>query len=115
MHGDFWPNNLLWRDTSVVGVLDWEDAAIGDIRSDLAGAGIELAIAYGDWARERFLERYENARSGSLEGMELWEVYCASATLDSVHTWGLERDRETHVRAVVAYHLQRALSTLLPA
>jgi len=35
LHGDPNPGNYLFRGTSVVGVLDWEVAAIGDPRSDL--------------------------------------------------------------------------------
>ena len=36
LHGDFWPENLLWRDGSIAAVLDWEDAALGDPLSDVA-------------------------------------------------------------------------------
>lgn len=40
VHGDFWPENMLKRQSRLVGVLDWEAAAIGDASVDLAGFGI---------------------------------------------------------------------------
>ncbi|MGD8418414.1 MAG: phosphotransferase, partial [Pseudomonadales bacterium] len=30
LHGDFWPENLLWRNGELAAILDWEDAALGD-------------------------------------------------------------------------------------
>src|SRR5262249_7766747 len=41
LHGDFWPGNLLWRDGALVGVIDWEDAALGDPLADLANSRLE--------------------------------------------------------------------------
>ena len=48
LHGDFWPENLIWQDGQIKSVLDWEDAALGDPLSDVACTGLELCYAYGD-------------------------------------------------------------------
>jgi aminoglycoside phosphotransferase (APT) family kinase protein len=34
LHGDYWPDNTLWRDGRLVCVIDWEDAALGDPLAD---------------------------------------------------------------------------------
>jgi aminoglycoside phosphotransferase (APT) family kinase protein len=58
LHGDYRLPNLMWKDGSISGVLDWELARIGDPLSDLAftqtiGRGLcsiegELATRYGE-------------------------------------------------------------------
>ena len=47
LHGDFWLGNLLWKDSLIVGILDWEYAAIGDPLSDLATACLEVRYEVG--------------------------------------------------------------------
>ncbi len=32
LHGDFWPGNTLWRNGSLLAVIDWEQPAAGDAR-----------------------------------------------------------------------------------
>ncbi len=44
-HGDFWPENILWQEGRITGVLDWEDAALGDPLSDLHVVGWNFATA----------------------------------------------------------------------
>jgi aminoglycoside phosphotransferase (APT) family kinase protein len=47
LHGDYWPGNILWKDGEIVGVIDWEDAKIGDPLADLANTRLELFWAFG--------------------------------------------------------------------
>src|SRR5260370_25261061 len=42
LHGAFWPGNILWRDGQLVAVIDWEDAALGDPRADVAHSRLEI-------------------------------------------------------------------------
>ncbi|HEX2560772.1 phosphotransferase family protein [Phenylobacterium sp.] len=58
LHGDFWPGNVLWRDGQISGVIDWEDAAIGDPLYDLAISRLDLLWAYGPSAVEPFTVAY---------------------------------------------------------
>jgi aminoglycoside phosphotransferase (APT) family kinase protein len=39
LHGDFWPGNTLWKDGQLVAIIDWEDAASGDLSLTLPIAG----------------------------------------------------------------------------
>ncbi|WP_028920900.1 phosphotransferase [Pseudonocardia acaciae] len=47
VHGDLWEENMLVRDGRLTGVLDWENAAVGDPAVDLAA----LWYLGDDWAR----------------------------------------------------------------
>lgn len=61
LHGDFWPGNVLWREGRISGVIDWEDAAIGDPLYDLAITRLDLLWAYGPSAEEPFTAAYARA------------------------------------------------------
>ena len=47
LHGDFWPENIIWNNNDIAAVLDWEDAAIGDPVSDLACSRLEIRYKFG--------------------------------------------------------------------
>src|SRR6185437_8385684 len=61
LHGDYWPGNILWRDGRLVGIVDWEDAAIGDPLADIAISRLDLLWAFGADAMERFTREYAAA------------------------------------------------------
>src|SRR5690606_35476476 len=92
LHGDFWPGNVLWHEDAIAAVIDWEDAAVGDPLSDLAGSRVELACAYGEDGAESFTTHYERARGIAVDrgSLALWEVLACSAALSSLDQWGLE-------------------------
>ena len=54
LHGDYWPGNTLWRDGRLAGVVDWEDAVLGDPVAELAGARMELWMLSGAAAATAF-------------------------------------------------------------
>lgn len=99
LHGDFWPGNLLWRGEDLVGVLDWEDAAIGDPLSDVACTALELRYVAGPDGAERFLRAYDSLRPVAPDRLALWQIYVAAAAHHSMGSWGLEPAREAHMRA----------------
>ena len=113
LHGDFWPGNVLVRESTVVAVIDWEDAAIGDPVADLASARIELVCAYGDDAAERFTDCYLG-EVGPLDlgDLPLWESYASSSALSSMHRWGLDPDEEAGRRATTSACFDRAAGLL---
>jgi aminoglycoside phosphotransferase (APT) family kinase protein len=61
LHGDFWPGNVLWRHGEISGVVDWEDAAIGDPLYDLAITRLDVLWTYGPGAPELFTQAYAHA------------------------------------------------------
>lgn len=74
-HGDFSPDNVLFRDDEVVGVLDFDRARAGRAEWDLAAAANAFWMhdPTADWAnRETFYEGYRAVRpvAGSFERRE---------------------------------------------
>jgi aminoglycoside phosphotransferase (APT) family kinase protein len=113
LHGDFWPENLLWRDGSVVAVLDWEDAAIGDPLSDVAAARVELRYRFGKQAMAWFTEAYTRQEALDPERLALWQVYVASAAQRFMGEWGLEPSLEAHMRREALASIREAGDELM--
>ena len=59
LHGDFWPGNILWKDGQLVGIIDWEDAALGDPLADVANSRLEVLWAFGIDAMQSFTRQYQ--------------------------------------------------------
>lgn len=98
LHGDFWPENVLWRQDAVVAVLDWEDAAFGDPLSDVACARLELRYRFGRDGMQRFTDAYAAHRPLDGPRLALWQIYVAAAAQKYMGKWGLDPDREAHMR-----------------
>lgn len=108
LHGDFWPGNLLWRDGHLAAVLDWEDAAIGDPLSDLAGARLELLWWAGPEAMERLTDLY--LRRAALDPGELphWEIFVGEAAAVNMGHWGWAPEREARARRLTTGFVEAA-------
>ena len=98
LHGDFWPGNILWNHRAVAAVVDWEDAAVGDPLSDLAGCRIELLWKYGPNAMETFTEHYLSLTTTEPANLPVWEVYVASTAAAYMAHWGLDPRVEADMR-----------------
>lgn len=90
LHGDFWPGNTLWRDGSLVAVIDWEDAATGDPVADVSNARMEICIGYGPAAAAEFARQYSALRpAADLSTLPHWDLYAALRHAGRMDTWGL--------------------------
>jgi aminoglycoside phosphotransferase (APT) family kinase protein len=83
LHGDFWPGNILWRDGSLVAVIDWEETRAGDPLLDLSISRLDLWWVFGRRAMETFTECYLavnplNPIDESL--LPLWDLWAATET-----------------------------------
>lgn len=110
LHGDFWSGNVLWREGRIAAVIDWEDAAVGDPISDLAGCRVELLWKYGEAAMEAFTTHYLCYRDLTLDGLllALWELHVGSAALAFMGRWGLDPAVEAEMRTKTLRFLERA-------
>ncbi|MEM1434007.1 MAG: phosphotransferase [Pseudomonadota bacterium] len=113
LHGDFWPENLLWREGELVAVLDWEDAALGDPVSDLAGAGVELRVRHGRAVMQRYLESVTQRYPIDPSRLTLWQAYVAAAMLKYMGSWDLPPAQEARMRVEAGAMLHEASAALL--
>jgi aminoglycoside phosphotransferase (APT) family kinase protein len=77
--GDPNPFNYLFRDGQVVAVVDWEQARISDPRSDIAQlvalAHLRGTVPFGPVRENPFVQLYEAASGGAVDGLELFRAF----------------------------------------
>ncbi len=110
LHGDYWPENIMWQDDRIVAVLDWEDAATGDPLSDLACCCLELSYLHGEEVTEQFLAAY-GAEIDRVR-FSLWQIHVASAAAAYMGNWGLPASREAHMRRIAIASIEQAWDRL---
>ncbi|HLS08499.1 aminoglycoside phosphotransferase family protein [Lentibacillus sp.] len=59
IHRDYHPANVLWREGSVSGVVDWVNACKGPREIDVGHCRVNLAMPYGYEMAEAFLRAYQ--------------------------------------------------------
>jgi aminoglycoside phosphotransferase (APT) family kinase protein len=87
LHGDFWPGNLLWNDGELVGVLDWEEAEIGDPLVDVAVSRLDLLWAFGEEAMDTFTRRYRKQTRLDWRNLARWDLLVALRPMSNLERW----------------------------
>jgi aminoglycoside phosphotransferase (APT) family kinase protein len=108
LHGDYWRGNLLWVDDQIVGILDWEDAFIGDPIIDLARSRLELFWTYGVLPCERFTTQYLSRNDIDIEALAWWDLAMALGFARALSEWGLPDEREQQMTSALAQFVTRA-------
>lgn len=67
LHGDFHPVNLLWRDGSLLGIIDWTDGELGPAAVDVAACATNLCAMYGPEPALAFHDKYAAASGRSFK------------------------------------------------
>ncbi len=114
LHGDYWLGNVLWNDGKVAGILDWEDAAVGDPLADVANARLELLFALGTEAMTEFTEVYQVSAPIDFTDLPYWDLYAALRPAGKLHTWGLDVEVERTMRERHRWFVGRAIQHLNP-
>jgi aminoglycoside phosphotransferase (APT) family kinase protein len=108
LHGDFWPGNILWHAGELVGVVDWEDARLGDPLQDLANSRLELLWAY-DWgAMETFTRHYLALTKAAARLLPYWDLWAALRTVGKISRWGLDARRVQRMRVLLEQFMGKA-------
>jgi aminoglycoside phosphotransferase (APT) family kinase protein len=113
LHADFWPGNILLRDGRVVGVIDWEDARIGDPLADVANTRLELLWAFGSSVMKEFTKHYQIA-SGVCgldvsSRLPLWEIRAVLEKGLAMAGWLLDANKESQMRRLSEAFLATAI------
>ncbi len=77
LHGDYWPGNILWRDSQLAAVIDWEDAACGDPLYDLAISRLDILWIYGSDAMRSFTRQYQSMQAIDYANLPCWDLNAA--------------------------------------
>jgi aminoglycoside phosphotransferase (APT) family kinase protein len=114
LHGDYWPGNVLWRDGTLVGVVDWEDAAFGDPLADLAITRLEVGWFHGAAAMDLLTRQYQELRpQADLSALPLWDLQAAlRACAFPLPDWGMPEEQVAAMRAAHGDFAADALSRL---
>lgn len=74
LHGDMWNGNILWQRKRISGLIDWEDAFIGDPLVDLAGSRCDLVYTFGMETVEKFTNTYLRERKINTSDLPIWDL-----------------------------------------
>jgi aminoglycoside phosphotransferase (APT) family kinase protein len=80
LHGDYWPGNILWRDNTLVAVVDWEDAKLGDPLIDFAISRLDILTIFGIDAMQSFTHHYQSLLDIDYFNIPYWDL-CAALRL----------------------------------
>lgn len=87
LHGDYWPGNTLWRDGSLVAVIDWEESEINDPVLDLAISRLDLWWVFGREAMQEFTTRYLAIHPIDTTMLPLWDLRVALRPIANLEVW----------------------------
>lgn len=87
IHGDYWPGNTLWRNGRLVGVIDWEEACLGDPMNDVAYCTLDLRYLSLDEAANHFVATYREVTGHDLETLGYWTLFALSRPMPDIAQW----------------------------
>jgi aminoglycoside phosphotransferase (APT) family kinase protein len=112
--GDINVFNYLFRNREVVGVVDWEQARIGDRRSDVAQLVVLAHLKgapFGPVHSQGFVQAYEAASGQLLSGLEFFRAFWAWQLTFIHHAWLKSNGTEPwYTREAVGELLERSLA-----
>lgn len=112
LHGDYWPGNILWREGRLVGIVDWEDAAIGDPLADIAISRLDLLWAFGADAMERFTREYAAVAPIDFANLPYWDLCAALRPAGRLGDWASDEAAEARMRERHALFVAQAVEQL---
>ena len=102
----------MWRDGQIVGVIDWEDAALGDPLADIANSRLELLWAFGIDAMQNFTYHYQSLADIDFANLPYWELYAALRRIPQIAGWGLDDITEKAMRERLRWFVAQAFKNL---
>lgn len=86
-HGDYWPGNVIWRDGEIVGVVDWESAAVGEPLRDLAVSRLDVLWILGPEAMSAFTRHYLALFRLDATSLPYWDLRAALRPMENLPEW----------------------------
>ncbi len=73
-HSDLWPGNVLWQDGEVSGIVDWEEASIGEPLFDISITRLDLLWVAGWEAVDAFTSHYSSLRKIDMSALPRFDL-----------------------------------------
>jgi Ser/Thr protein kinase RdoA (MazF antagonist) len=86
-HCDYWSGNVVWRDGTLTGIVDWSDAARGPRGFDLGWCRLDLVLLFDERVADDFLAAYEAATGAAVAEIRLWDAWAVARSADAVGSW----------------------------
>ncbi len=86
-HGDYWSGNVVWRDGSLTGVVDWSGGSRGPGGFDLGWCRLDLVLLFDEQIADDFLAAYEAGTGQAVGEMRLWDCWAVARSDDAVGSW----------------------------
>jgi aminoglycoside phosphotransferase (APT) family kinase protein len=112
LHGDFWPGNILWKDGQLVGIIDWENAALGDPLADIANSRLEILWAFGIDAMQSFTQQYQTMTTIAFTNLPYWDLCAALRSASQFAGWAVDDAAERTMREKHRWFIAQALAKL---
>jgi aminoglycoside phosphotransferase (APT) family kinase protein len=112
LHGDFWPGNFLWKNGQLVGVIDWEDAALGDPLFDLAISRLEILWSHGPEAMRQFTNFYQASSKIDETSLPYWDLCAALRPAGQLSQWCLDVEERKSLTEKHRWFVTQALDAL---
>lgn len=74
IHRDYHPNNVLWKDRRVSGIVDWVNSCRGAAGFDVAWCRLNLAQLHGVDAADAFLDAYRSVAGTTFDYHPYWDL-----------------------------------------
>ncbi len=87
LHGDFWPGNMVWNRGRIVGIVDWEEACVGDPLSDVAISRLDILWLLGIEAMREFTRCYRAAMHIDFGELAYWDLDAAMRPAFDIVQW----------------------------
>jgi aminoglycoside phosphotransferase (APT) family kinase protein len=98
LHGDYWPGNILWHKGRLAGIIDWEDAHVGDPLADLAISRLEILWAFDMDTMRTFTRHYQSLIKLDFSSLPYWDLCAALRPAFQIATWAGTPAREESMR-----------------
>lgn len=119
LHGDYWAGNVVWHDGIVEGVIDWEEARVGDPVIDVAISRLDILWLLGVDAMDSFTDAYRSASNADLGDLPYWDLDAALRPSFNIGEWaaawpelGRPDITEATMRAGHALFVEKAFAAL---
>jgi aminoglycoside phosphotransferase (APT) family kinase protein len=86
-HCDYWSGNVVWRNGTLTGIVDWSGGARGPRGFDLGWCRLDLVLLFDERIADVFLAAYEAAIGQTLGDLALWDRWAVARSHDAVETW----------------------------